>query len=275
MNKDEPKREKIGNLEFWLERNLQKAGMEVSAKKYLEKSAGYSALAGIFFWFATGLITGKILAAMGYGLVIGLVCFAVFLYMPEARKKKTGALLEKDLPFALNSMAVELNLQIPFEKCMENVAKEKYGLVSNEFRKVIAEMGSAGSSMQEGLLHLTERVDSLILKRAVVQLVNVYEQGDGKKSGEPVKRLAAEILSKQRAESKEFAGKLVVFSLLFIAVSAIIPAIFQAFIIVGSMFLKLNFTAPQVLLIVAVGFPVLDLAVLFYIKSKTPVFLRE
>jgi hypothetical protein len=62
---------------------------------------------------------------------------------------------------------------------------------------------------------------------------------------------------------------------LFIAVSAIVPALFQSFVIVGSMVLELDFTPLQVLLVTAVFFPLVDIAVLLYIRGKTPVFLRD
>jgi len=106
-------------------------------------------------------------------------------------------------------------------------------------------------------------------------LVSVYEQGSRNKNGEPIRQLAKELLLKQKAESKEFSGKLVVFSLLFIAVSAIIPAFFQAYVVIGSMFLKMKFTAAQILVIALVLFPAVDLAVLAVIKAKTPAFMRE
>jgi hypothetical protein len=54
-----------------------------------------------------------------------------------------------------------------------------------------------------------------------------------------------------------------------------VPALFQSFVIIGSMFLEMRFTALQVLLIVALGFPMIDLAILLFIKQKTPMFLRE
>jgi len=63
-------------------------------------------------------------------------------------------------------------------------------------------------------------------------------------------------------------------SLLFIGISAIVPALFQSFSIVGSAILNLSFTATQLFLIIVVGFPLLDLAVLLYLRSRTPVFLR-
>ncbi len=267
--------EKIETFLDWLQKSLEKARFRENAKNYFENSTRQSALFAVGAWFFIALIIGKIAESLLFGIVAGIIFFAAKMYYPTMKKKQLAALVEKDLPFALLSMSVELNLNVPFEKAMEGIADGKYGMASNEFEAACEEIQSKGASVQESLLHLSERIDSLQVKRCVSQMVSIYEQGGRKNKGLPVKRLAKEILSKQRAESKEFSGKLVVFSLMFIAVSAIVPALFQSYIIVGSMFLETNITAPQVLLIVALGFPLLDLAILAYIKGKTPVFLKE
>lgn len=259
-----------------LEKNLKAASMKENPKKYFEKSTAYSALAGIAAWFILGVATSRIIESLLFGAIISLFSFCIFLYYPISKKRNIAKYFEKELPFALSAMAVELNIKIPFEKCIENISKGNYGVVSKEFGKVSDEIKKSGSSFNEALLHLAERIDSLMLRRAISQIVAAYVQGNkDTNAGEPLKKISSEILSRQKAESKEFSGKLVVFSLLFIAVSAIVPAIFQAFIIVGSMFLKLSFNALQIFLIVTVGFPLLDIGILIYIRSKTPVFLRD
>ena len=263
------------NFFFKLQKSLDKARISEKAEKYFEKAAKQAALVAVSAWFLIALVLGEIAKSLLYGIVVGIVFFAAKIYYPTIKKKHLAALVEKDLPFALLSMSVELNMNVPFEKAMQGIAKEKYGMASREFETACNEIKNRGASVQEALLHLSERIESLQVKRCVSQMVSIYEQGGRKNRGIPIKRLAKEMLAKQRAESKEFAGKLVVFSLMFIAVSAIVPALFQSFIIVGSMFLEMHFTAVQVLLIVAVGFPLLDLAILMYIKNKTPVFLRE
>ncbi|MFA4907635.1 MAG: type II secretion system F family protein, partial [archaeon] len=143
-------------------------------------------------------------------------------------------------------------------------------------RKALAEVKSRGSSVQEALFALSERSNSIAFKRSVAHLVGVYEQGGSKKSvAESLRRIALEQLQTQRIEAKAFSQKLVVFSLMFIAISAIIPALFQAFIVVGSAFLEVSITPLQALLIPTVLFPSIDLGILIYVKSKTPVFLEE
>lgn len=259
-----------------LAKNLKSANIKKDSKKYLEETLIYSALLGIGAWLISGLLTFQIIESLAIGIIFSLMCFCFYLYLPIQKKKKTAQEFEKDFPFVLSAMAVEMNLNIPFEKSIDNISKENYGLVSSEFKKVSDEINESGSDLNEALLHLTERIDSLMLKRAVAQLSAIYSQGSkDKNSGDALRKISSEILSRQKTESKEFSGKLVVFSLVFVAISAIVPAIFQAFIIVGSMFLKLSFTALQVFLIVTVVFPLMNIALLIYIRNKTPVFMRD
>jgi len=255
--------------------NLKAAQMDIDLNKYLLNSVKYSLLATVFFWFIYALFFKEII--IGFAFAIGFFAAAIcfFLYLPVLKKKKLSAEIEKDLPLALMAISAELNTNIGFEKALKNICKEDYGLVSREFQKVWVEVSAKGASLQEAFISLGERYDSSILKRALSQLANVYEQGTGRMCGESVKRVAMEQLARQQAEAKEFSGKLVVFSLMFIAVSAIIPAMFQAFMIVGSMFMEIGFSAIEVLLISAIVFPLIDISILFYIKNKTPLFMRD
>jgi pilus assembly protein TadC len=171
------------------------------------------------------------------------------------------------------SIAVELNLGVPFLDAIGHASLGR-GCCAREFEIVAGEVKEQGASMQDALRHFSERIGSRLVKRSVMQLAAAFEHGGSGRSGEPVKRIAMEILTRQRVESKLFSGKLVMFSLLFIAVSAIVPALFQSFSLVGSAILSMSFTATQLFLIIAVGFPLLDIAVLLYIRAKTPFFLR-
>ncbi|MBU1120616.1 type II secretion system F family protein [Candidatus Micrarchaeota archaeon] len=258
-----------------LERELIKGRINESVEEYLKKRGFYSVILALTAFFLYSLIVSNLIEGIIVGGIVFVLGFSFFLLYPKARKNRIKALIERDLPFALMAMAVELNLNIPFEKTIENTAGRQYGIISVEFSKVVREIKHYGSSLQEALFHLSERNDSLMLKRSMAQLVSIYEHGSKTERGTPIKRLAEELLSKQKAESKEFSGKLVVFSLVFIALSAILPALFQSFVSIGSMFLELEFTALQIIIIVTVFFPLIDAGILLFIKLKTPVFLNE
>ncbi len=241
--------------------------------KEAEQALKKSALAALGFWFLAGVFLEDLL----FSGVVGIACFFPsflgFLYWPLLERKRHAGLVEAGLPLCLMGIAIELNLGVEFERGLKNAGKGK-GSCAKEFRRTVFEIERHGSSVQDALRHFSERIESSLVKRAMMQLSAAFEQGHEKGAGEAVKRIASEVLARQKVEAKLFSGKMVVGSLLFIAVSAIVPALFQSFAIVGSVVLSMSFTAAQLFLIITVAFPVLDLSVLFYIRSRTPAFLR-
>jgi len=224
--------------------------------------------------FAGSAVLNDFLQASGLA-VFAAGAFAFWLLTSGKRKAaKKARILEKSLPFALLSISSELGYNSDFEKVLENAARQNHGLFSDGLKKALAEVKQSGASVQEALLHFSESYSSTQLKRSISQLIAAFEQGNRKASAENLKKLALELLARQRIESKEFNSKLALFSLIFITISAVIPALFQSFVIVGSAFLDLEFSPLQVLLIGAVAFPVLDAFVILLVLEKTPEFLK-
>ena len=129
-----------------------------------------------------------------------------------------------------------------------------------------------GSSISEALKKMNQRIIGINIKRANSSLNNIYLHGS---SSDTLKKLTDDLLIRQKIESKEFSGKMVVYALVFIAVSAIMPSMFQSFILIGSYFMKISFTPLQVFFIIVLLFPALDVSILYMIHSKTPIFLRQ
>ena len=241
--------------------------------KAAEAAAMKACIAALVAWLVLGLVLEDLVLSGVLGFGFFFPCLGLVLYWPKAEKRRRAGLVEAGLPFCLMGIAVDINLGAPFLEALEHASRGGEACAC-ELKHVLREVREQGAIVQDALRHFSERSGSRMVKRAVIQLVAAFEQGKGKDAGEAVKRIAAEALARQRLESKVFSGKLVVFSLLFIAVSAIVPALFQSFSIVGSVILQVDFTPMQLFLIITVGFPLLDLAVLLYIRAKTPMFLR-
>ena len=180
-------------------------------------------------------------------------------------EKRRAAEIERDLPLFLRSAAVDLQFNTPFERVLESGASG-YGPLSAELRKVCAEI-RVGSSVQRALLNFAKRTNSLSVKRSVMQLVFSYEHGF---ASEGLRKLADELIQSQRIKSREFAAKQAFFGLLFITLSTIVPALFSAFVIIGSAFLALSFSPADVFIAFLFVFPLLDSAVLFYLNESKP-----
>jgi flagellar protein FlaJ len=208
---------------------------------------------------------------MGICILLTLLIFILILQIPYSKRKHHSKIIENQLPLFLAKLALEIRLKKSFNQAIVSASKDKT-LIAEEFNLIIKDINK-GASFQEALFEMNKRVDSKSLKRALSNLSNLHITG--KKDAEGLTKLSSELLLKQRIESKEFSGKMTVYSLLFIAVSAIVPAMFLSFILIGSYFMKLSFTPIQITLISIVLFPLIDGGVLFLINSKTPLFLKE
>lgn len=230
---------------------------------------------GVGSWLLGTLFLQNLLAGLILAMVVLAGCLVLLYEIPIFREKERMQRVEAELPLLLLEMAVQLQAHRSFEKILHRFSEMEPGFAQAEFRRVWYEIHWKGASVPMALQHLSERVYSPEAKRAVIQLVYAYDQGNAKRNrGGTIKRIARELLAKQRIQTKEFASKLALVSMVFIAVSAIMPALFQSYITIGSSFLAVDFSPQQVLLITALGFPLLDAVILLAVRLQTPVFLR-
>lgn len=249
----------------------KKSGMrDNEMEKHKFDSLKLSIFIGLFGWLILGVIIRNIFLSAAISTAGIALVFILLLQLPLAKKKAYSKKVEAELPLFLMKLSAEIKLGKNFYNAIEDCCKEK-GFASKEFEFVIKDMNK-GATFQEALQKMNERTGSMNIKRACSNLSNLQIQGSRDTAG--LKKLAQELLLKQRIESKEFSGKMVVYALVFIAISAIVPAMFQSFVLIGSYFMKLNFSPQEIFLISVALFPVLDLGVLFLIDSKTPLFLK-
>ncbi|MFH0714555.1 MAG: type II secretion system F family protein [Candidatus Diapherotrites archaeon] len=212
--------------------------------------------------------------SIALSLALGLGAVSLVFALPFIEERKRREELEGELPFALLSLAVQLEFGNAFEKALENVSKEKHGLVSKAFGEILEE-AKRGKSIPKAIAVQAEQWKSRLARRAFLNVKSSYESGNREGGGNALKALAKEMLERQHAQSKQFSGKMVLLALLFVTISAIVPALFLSFLVVGSQFLDVSISPTQALVAVCVGFPLLDVAMLFFIRSQTPYFLRQ
>lgn len=198
--------------------------------------------------------------------------FLIFLLKisPKIYAKRKSFEFDSILPFCLFSLGIDLNLGLSFEASIKNVSTKSFGECSHQFSIVYSDIMNKGYSVPEAIYKMSSRINTDISQRVSTQLISCYNSGSKKNQGEVIKRIAKEILAKQRICLKEFSGKLAMYSLIFIIISAVIPALLQIFFVMGSGFLKLNVIPIHVFFYIAIIFPTIDIFILFFIKSKTP-----
>jgi archaeal flagellar protein FlaJ len=250
---------------------LKNANMKKSEyEKIKSNSLKLSIFISLFTWLILGFYTKDIFQSGAYAALTMIFIFTLLIYTPVLKQKKHSKKVEASLPLFLSKLALELRVGKDFIKALKNICNGK-GAAEKEYQKVIKDFEN-GSSISNALKQMNQRINCLNIKRANSSLNNIYLHGS---SSETLKRLTDDLLLRQKIESKEFSGKMVVYALVFIAISAIVPSMFASFILIGSFFMKISFTPFQVLLVIVVLFPALDISILFMIHSKTPVFLRQ
>ncbi len=209
------------------------------------------------------LSESALIAAGAFG--IALLWFRKKPVLLEQRRLKQ---LDAQLPLVLQTIGVDLTLDIPFEQSIERVGLQ-HSALGKEFAKAWNEIERQGSSVPEALFRLGERNPSTAMRRSVSQLLAAYHQGSGNAS-QSIQTLSKEMLSRRRSEIRAFSGKMALYSLVFIAFSAILPALFQSYALIGSAFLQPTLSAWQSVIVLCVLFPLLDVALIAFIQWTSP-----
>ncbi|MCC7552652.1 type II secretion system F family protein [Candidatus Micrarchaeota archaeon] len=247
-----------------LKLDIKKADLNIHARTFMVFCFYTSIATGILIFLILSLIN-----QITNGILLGLICFGIMFFalksIPKIKKKIRAEEFERDLPLILRSIAIQLEINMAFEKTIEYVASAGYPM-SYEFDRVLKEI-KAGTSVPKAFTNMAERIDSLVVKRTVNQLIITYERG-GK--GETLKQIANELVDIQFSKLKEFESKMSFISLIFIAVACLIPAFFEIFVIVGGMMLPVSIEPMHLWIMFLFVFPFFDILIIGIIKLKTP-----
>ena len=176
--------------------------------------------------------------------------------------------IEAQLVFFLTALRLNLLSGLSLESSLKKVKSEVTGALAKELAKIEKELGK-GRDVGEALLNSASRIESLEFKRALSHISEVARSGYSRKS-DTLKLLCDELIELQKTKMREFSSKLAVLSLMFIAASVIMPALWLAFVIMGSAFFALDVSVLQIWLSVTVIFPTIAVLLLLYIKEKFP-----
>ncbi len=243
-----------------------------SAGKFFGGKMGLlrAVLASLFLWFLFSLVFPGIVEGILFFLFsLSGICLFSFYAAGRARRRHAER-VNGSIPFFLLGLRVKLLLGKSMEECLRELGVKGKGAFYSELGKTVREFECLGASVEDALLHLAERVDSIPLKRAVSCIVQLSEQGFSAGELNSLGILARELLAEEKAKIREFSGKIVVFSLMFVAVSAVFPALFLAFVAVGSLFLEIGLSPLQAVVVPVVLFPLIDLGAMLFIREKIP-----
>lgn len=197
-------------------------------------------------------------------LLLSALFFAGALRYPAFLASERAAELERDLATGLKTVSLGLAGGSSFESSLSR-ASRGHGVFSQEASRILREV-RGGTSVPNAVSSLASH-DSLLVKRAASQLAFEYEHGG---DGRGLSAIADEALARQAVLAREHAGRLSFLTVVFVAVSAVVPALFSAYLVVASSFLEIPFSEAEILAVFALVLPLLDCLVILAVFYRAP-----
>ncbi|MEM4257024.1 MAG: hypothetical protein QXU92_03525 [Candidatus Diapherotrites archaeon] len=175
----------------------------------------------------------------------------------------------------LLQIANELEAGIDFEKAILETTKNNKDELSKNLQRAISNHYSTGLPLDESILKEALKTTSKDFLQAASRISLVYRNSEGKKAGMPLRKLAFEILAKQKTEIREFMGKAQSISIGFIVASCVLPSLLLAFAGIGSVFMEIPFTESQFFLLICLIIPIINTSAVLYVIKTAPTILRR
>lgn len=254
-----------------IKRDLTRARMEVDADRFLASSLARGlqigltvsvlmAVAGIFIQnkqiIYGGIATFPIITIFGF--------FTLANY-PKIHTKKISRKLEKDLPYALRHMLIEVRSGISLYEAMVSVSDD-YGEASEEFERIVKDI-NGGKPQIEALEDSIVRNPSEQYRRAMWQMINALKSGTD--ISNTLETLVDSMVKQQKLEVKRYGKELNPYILVYLMIAVIMPSLGVTFLIVLSTFSDIGlskFTFYQIL----GGLILFQIFFLNFVSSKRP-----
>lgn len=159
-----------------IDRKLESTKIALSAEEYVGIALLATVVVGVAFGLF-GMLLPLPLPAPLLALPVALPVFpALTLGVPSYLAQRRAAELERELPDALRQIASTLRAGVGVDAAMDDIVKSKYGVLSEEFNRVLTEM-RRGRTLESALLALARRSNSLLFERAFRLIVEGIERG--------------------------------------------------------------------------------------------------
>jgi hypothetical protein len=202
-----------------------------------------------------------------YGLFF---CFFVYFisifYIKKIKYENNYKNISKELPFFINNLANDLEKNISIKNALENRTRDNT-LIALKIKQVLENVNNKGFHLKESLLLVSK--DHKQLSDVIYQLIEIINSGT-KNKAYPLRTLSKTIVEEQAIKMKNYSTKLNLITLLYIVMSAVIPAMLLMFFIVGGNFFEISFSPVTVVFICVVIFPVIDMFLLLVLRSSLP-----
>jgi len=254
-----------------MERELRTARMTESPEEYLATCFKRAFKLGVPS--SVSLITAGIITEIPATTKIGIISlpvltfmgFLTFTKMPKIKTNKRTRKLEKDLPYALRDMLIEIKSGIPLYSAMRTVTNG-YGEASEEFELIVKDV-DGGKSMVKAIEHSIVRNPSEQYRRAMWQINNSIKSGTDVSI--TLESVVDSIIKDQKLRIKKYGKELNPYILVYLLIAVVGPSLGITGLIVISSFTGTSVTT-NVYVGVLFGLTIMQIIFLNLIKSKRP-----
>lgn len=254
-----------------LERELRTAKMDESPSEYLANCLKKSFKLG--FPSSVSLIAAGIITEIPTTTNIGIVAFPILTFMgfltfakyPSIKTKRRTRRLERDLPYALRDVLIEIKSGIPLYNAMKTVT-DGYGEASEEFSMIVKDV-DGGKSMVKAIEESIVRNPSEQYRRAMWQINNSIKSGTDVSI--TLESVVDSIIQDQKIQIKKYGKELNPYILVYLLIAVVGPSLGITGLIVISSFTGTSVTQ-NVYIGVLFMLVVMQIFFLNLIKSKRP-----
>ena len=208
-------------------------------------------------------------------LLFVVLFFTLSYIMPMKKAKTRGIMIDTELPYALRHLATELQAGIGLYKVIQSLAKNDYGVLSDEMNRIVLEIEN-GTDTKTALRHASLRSQSKNFNIAMFHIVRTMNTGGN--LARTINGVADTVSFDLMEAAKQFGEKMNFFGIIFIFVAIVLP-VFAA--ILGSiantplgqggeLFLPGVMTPTTLTLIFVVTLPIIFILLIYYIKMIAP-----
>ena len=266
-----PAAEKLKLLFPNLERDLIQAQMDDDPVPFLSnalfKAISTSSMLA-FALFFIGSYTGNSQVAT-IGALLWPIFFGFLFFtnakLPEIRSKKRVRKLEKELPYALRHVLIEVRAGIPLYQAMVSVS-EGYGEASKEFKHIVKEV-NGGVPQIKALENAIVRNPSMQFRRSLWQMINALKSGADVATS--LEALVDSITQQQVLAVRKYGKELNPYTMMYMLIAVILPSLGVTFLMILSSFTDIS-VSDFMFYGILIGLTFFQLIFLNFVKTKRP-----
>jgi len=236
-----PAAEKLKPAVPSIEKDLRGARMDEDPDTYIANALARALQIGVSLaasiGFAGYIIDQMFIMKLGIGLLplFTPLLFLTFAYQPKVKAKRVSRQLEKNLPYALRHMLIEVSSGISLYEAMVDASYD-YGEASSEFNRIVSDI-QGGKSQIKALEDSIARNPSIMYRRAMWQMINALKSGAD--LTDTLDSLVDTMVEEQKLEVEKYGEDLNPFILMYLMLAVIFPSLGVTLMIVMSSFVEL------------------------------------